>query len=164
MVMVHIRPKRFPKGTYKKLHSKNAGPYKIVKKISSNAYVLELPSNMGFSNVFNVEDLTMYLGHSDHEDKDQAVVHLPLAPHTKEDVDDVLDDQIVLTRGGGYQKYLVKWKNRPLSKCTWNTAKEFQHINCDLYESYHSSFSLVLRISKSGRDDGERKWELTLNL
>lgn len=79
MVMVHIRPERFPKGTYKKLYSNNAGPYKIVKKISSNAYVLELPSNMGISNVFNVEDLTMYLGHSNHEDEDQAIVHLPPA-------------------------------------------------------------------------------------
>lgn len=108
MVMVRIRPEQFPKGTYKKLHSNYVGLYKIVKKISSNAYVLELPSNMGISNVFNVEDLTMYPGHYDHEDEDQAIVRLPPAPHTKEDIDDVLDDQIVLTRGGGYQKYLVK--------------------------------------------------------
>ena len=37
VVMVCIQPKRFPKGTYKKLHSKNAGPCKIVKNTSSNA-------------------------------------------------------------------------------------------------------------------------------
>ena len=113
--MVRIQPERFPKGTYKKHHSKNAGPYKIVKKINSNAYVVELPSNMGISSVFNVEDLKMYPRHFDHEDEDQVVVCLPPTPHTKEDIDDVLDDQIVLTRGGEYQKYLVKWKNRHLS-------------------------------------------------
>lgn len=37
VVMVCIRPERFPKGTYKKLHSKNVGPGKIVKNTSSNA-------------------------------------------------------------------------------------------------------------------------------
>ena len=58
--MIRIRPKRFPKGTYKKLHSKNVGPYKVLKKISSNAYVLNLPKHMGISNIFNIEDFTLY--------------------------------------------------------------------------------------------------------
>lgn len=62
--------------------------------------LLELPSDMGISNVFNVEDLTLYLGHSDLDDEDQVVVCLLPAPHTKEDIDDVLDDQIVSTREG----------------------------------------------------------------
>ena len=32
MVMVRIRPEQFPQGMYKKLHSKNVGPYKVMKK------------------------------------------------------------------------------------------------------------------------------------
>ena len=42
MVLVRIRPKRYPKDTYMELHSKNVGPYKVLKKISSNAYVFYL--------------------------------------------------------------------------------------------------------------------------
>ena len=57
--MVRIRPERYPKGTYKKLHSKNVGLYRVPKKISSNAYVLDLPKNTGISNIFNIKDLTL---------------------------------------------------------------------------------------------------------
>lgn len=105
-----------------------------MKKISSNAYVLELPSDIGISNLFNVEDLTLYPGHYVDEHEDQAVARLPPAPNLKEEIEDVLDGQLVLTRGGGYQKYLVKWKNRPLSECTWITGDKFQRINRDLCE------------------------------
>ncbi|KAF7142282.1 hypothetical protein RHSIM_Rhsim05G0121300 [Rhododendron simsii] len=35
----------------------------VLKKISCNAYVLELPDDMGISNVFYIEDLTRYSGH-----------------------------------------------------------------------------------------------------
>jgi hypothetical protein len=52
---------------YKKLHSRSAGPYKVLRKISSNAYVLDLLDSMGISNVFNIEDLTIYHGHDDDD-------------------------------------------------------------------------------------------------
>ncbi|XXG51306.1 hypothetical protein AAC387_Pa02g5111 [Persea americana] len=63
MVMVRICLERMPPGAYKKLHSRNTGPYKILKKIGSKAYVLDLPSDSGLSSTFNVKDLTLYCGH-----------------------------------------------------------------------------------------------------
>ena len=37
-VMIKLRPERFPPGTMKKLHARGARPFKIIKKIGSNAY------------------------------------------------------------------------------------------------------------------------------
>ncbi|KAL3513462.1 hypothetical protein ACH5RR_026179 [Cinchona calisaya] len=76
-VMVRIRPERYTKGVYKKLHSGSAGPFKILKKISSNAYVLELPEDMGISNIFNIENLTSYAGHQIDPKEKITIVSLP---------------------------------------------------------------------------------------
>lgn len=49
MVMVRIRLERFLGGTHKKLHSRSAVSFKIVKKISSNVYAIELLDHMGIT-------------------------------------------------------------------------------------------------------------------
>jgi len=49
--MVRIRPERMPSGASKKLHPRNIGSYKILKKIGSNAYVPDLPSDSGVSSI-----------------------------------------------------------------------------------------------------------------
>ncbi|PKA61481.1 hypothetical protein AXF42_Ash014398 [Apostasia shenzhenica] len=59
-VMIHVNAARFPPGKSKKLTAKKIGPYRVVRKISSNAYELELPKNMGINSIFNVSDLTLY--------------------------------------------------------------------------------------------------------
>ena len=58
--MVRMRPERFPLGTVKKLHALSAWPFKIFKKINSNAYVVDLSPDFGISCTFNVEDLIPY--------------------------------------------------------------------------------------------------------
>ena len=67
-----MKPERFPACTYKKLHPRSGGSFKILKKVSSNAYVIDLQPNMNISSTFNVEDLTIYHGH--YQDESLEVV------------------------------------------------------------------------------------------
>ena len=71
--MVHIRLERLPPGADKKLHPRNTGPYKILKKVGSNAYVLDAPSDSGVSSTFNVEDPTLYHGHDNDGDIEERI-------------------------------------------------------------------------------------------
>ena len=58
IVMVRLRPERYPSGTVKKLHSAN--PFKVKKKGESNAYLFYLPESFGIRNIFNVTNILLF--------------------------------------------------------------------------------------------------------
>ncbi|GKC34098.1 RNA-directed DNA polymerase [Tanacetum coccineum] len=66
MVWIHLRKERFSHGSYSKLKSKGAGPFKVLKKIRKNAYKIDLTTDYEVSNTFNVSDIIPYQG--DFED------------------------------------------------------------------------------------------------
>ena len=147
--MIRLRPERFPPGTVRKLHARGAGPFRVVKRVGSNAYVLELPSELGISSTFNITDLVEY--------REPAVIPSeafepnpalesepdPVCPPTnwpvrKEQIEKILDDQVISTRNRGYQRYLVRWLGRPDSDDSWISREELQELDPDLLERYQS--------------------------
>ena len=140
LVMVRLRPERFHSSTYQKLQAKKTSPFRVLKWLDENAYLLELPSDLHFSPIFNVEDLYIY--HDHHNDVSEELdLQLPptLSPHPE--IKYVFDDQLVSTRQSGYQIFLVKWQGKPHSENTWITTTDFQKLNPDLYELYQASNS-----------------------
>ena len=60
--MIRIRLEWFPSGTVKKLQAHSARPFKVLKRIGLNAYVIDLLHDYGISSSFNIEDLVAYKG------------------------------------------------------------------------------------------------------
>ncbi|GFZ18371.1 hypothetical protein Acr_27g0001100 [Actinidia rufa] len=87
---------------------------------------------------------------------------LPNSPAPKEHIDAILDEQIISTRDGGVQRFLVRWSGRPASDDTWITSDDLQQIDRDLFEYYqsrpsiHSTESSFLHPGRVGGDTGSR--------
>ena len=61
-VMTCVQPESLPKHFQKKLLARAMDPYPLIRKLGSNAYVLDWPDNLGISHIFYVEDLTFHRG------------------------------------------------------------------------------------------------------
>ncbi|KAK1574156.1 hypothetical protein QYE76_019011, partial [Lolium multiflorum] len=66
LVWVHLRKERFPQERNSKLKPRGDGPFKVLKRINNNAYVIDIPTSKYLvSNTFNISDLSPH--HGDEE-------------------------------------------------------------------------------------------------
>lgn len=66
-VMVHLNKERLQKGVPRKLQMRRVGPCKILVKYGSNAYKVDLPTDISLSPIFNVVYLIAFKGQPPEE-------------------------------------------------------------------------------------------------
>ena len=68
LVWIHLSKERFPQERNSKLKPRGDGPFRVLKRINNNAYVIDIPTSKYLvSNTFNVADLSPY--HGAHEEE-----------------------------------------------------------------------------------------------
>ena len=109
----------------------------MIKKVGPNAYVLELPPELGISSTFNVADLVEYrepamipseaFGPNPSFESD-PIPERPSAnwPKRKDRIEKILDDQAITIRNKGYQRYLIRWHGRSESEDSWIIREDLQ--------------------------------------
>jgi len=140
--MVYLHTKNLKTGRpSKKLDAKRTGPFKIIKKIGSVAYRLQLPLSWKIHPVFHVSLLR------------PAVINEQLHPDVIDDnlrpPPDIIDDEeeyeveTVLDHKGGKRKnrrqYLVKWKGYP--DTTWESRSNLMRHAAESVLQYESALT-----------------------
>ena len=59
-VLIRVYSERFPLGTLKKLHTRDRGPHKILRRFGSSTYEFDIARDFGINPIFIFEDLTRY--------------------------------------------------------------------------------------------------------
>ena len=151
--MIRLKPEWFPPKTMKKLYARGVGPFKILKKIRPNAYMLELPPDLDISLTFNVSDLIEYkelaLIPSEPFEPDSIMSKptfecLPaILPEQSDRVECILDDQTITTQNKCYQRYLVHWKGYPIEERTWEPLSNLSNAQDALKDFYSKNPTAV---------------------
>jgi hypothetical protein len=120
----------------KKLSDKRYGPFKILEKINSLAYKLELPRDWKIHPVFNESLLTPYVALSFPSQKKQ-ILQRP-KPKIIKDKEEYKVEEILSSKKDkkGVMKYLVKWKGYTTDKATWEPQDNVKHCT-DLVKKFH---------------------------
>jgi hypothetical protein len=146
LVMLNARNIRTKRPT-RKLAPKLYGPFKILDKIGSRSYKLELQSRWRIHNVFHASLLEPYRSNP----IDGRVVPRPepeeIEGEMEYEVEKILQGEIRTTRRkvkGRYKAfrtmfYLVKWKGYPEDECTWEPGTNLRSADEEVEEFHRNN-------------------------
>jgi hypothetical protein len=124
MVLLSTENLQLKKGMARKLTDKWAGPFQILKKLSSVAYELELPKTWKIHPVFHISLLKPFESSTRFPDRRR---HRPPPLEGTTDtylVERLLDRRDVRTQNGRIvREYRVKWQGYPYYEADWQPAR-----------------------------------------
>ncbi|MCO5550091.1 hypothetical protein L7F22_003570 [Adiantum nelumboides] len=119
-------------GKDRRLSPRFTGPFKILKRIGSLAYKLELPSHVKVHPVFHVSLLKKYVPNVHHVLKDNSKLKDDGTLSVEPDL--VLDRRVKHLRNRDIVELLVKWHNYPVEDASW--------VDLSVLQSEFPSFQL----------------------
>jgi len=107
-----------------KLSPRYYGPYKVLQKIDTMAYKLELPASSPMPPVFHVSCLKKVIG-------DKLLVQTILSKLDEEgniilELEAFTEERTRQLRNRSILEYLIKWKNLPAEDSTWEDENFIQ--------------------------------------
>ena len=106
-------------GPTPKLSPRFCGPFKILKRVGSLAYKLELPDTSQVHPVFHVSHLRKHLLQDDNIIDQNVLVDFIEPPNLPHEPEQIMDSHDLRTRHHVRHQLLVKWKDRPEEGATW---------------------------------------------
>ena len=145
----------------KKLYARTIGSYLILRRFGSNAYLIDLPSYVSISPIFNVKDLFSYRAsnfaffcfcrHVFHSGSSCSFHCF----RTTDEVLNVFDYEFVTSHSDGYRHFFIQWKDRPSTYDAWITGEEFCRFDHGLLESNFHFTTLETSSFQSERNNGD---------
>ncbi|KAL4346647.1 hypothetical protein GQ457_17G011550 [Hibiscus cannabinus] len=139
-----------------KLSPRFIGPYRILERVGSVAYRLELPPQLSrIHNVFHVSMLRQYRPDPSHIIQVQDVEMRPNLSYDEEPVQ-ILDQDERILRNRRIPMVKVQWSNRSPSEATWETEEsmreQFPHLFPSAPIGVHSTSRCCQQLPRAKTD------------
>ena len=136
-----------------KLAAKYYGPYRIIKRIGTVAYKIDLPAAATIHPVFHVSQLKKHVGNH--------WVQTELPASSKSSLvqpQQVIDRRMVKKGNRANTQFLVRWKDLPLTEATWEDAEEFswRFPQFNLEDKVESTAGVLSQIEKGECREGDQ--------
>ena len=120
----------------KKLDWKKIGPFKIMAKVGSNAYKLELPPSMRIHNTFHILLLEPYENDNFPSQTQELPPPILIEEEDEYELDEIIDSRLHYNK----LQYRAKWTGYPPEHDkVWYPASNFEHA-ADAIEQFHHRY------------------------